>query len=74
MHAANVQPWIAAARNCFESEFGLPRGLATAASEALLRRELAKGEPRAATVVVWEHMDSPEPPIVDPDGEYGDEG
>jgi hypothetical protein len=65
--------WIAAARDCFMVEFGLPQGLATAAATALLQREMVHGRVRDPSATVWTHMDSDEPPIVDPDGEYGDE-
>lgn len=65
--------WLAGARDCFMGEFGLPQGLATAAAAALLDREMVHGRVRDPSVAVWDHMDSDEPPIVDPDAEYGDE-
>jgi hypothetical protein len=64
--------WVRQARDCFMGEFGLPQGLATAAATALLQRDIAHGLVRDPSVAVWAHMDSPEPPIVDPDGDYGD--
>lgn len=68
------EEWIEAASACLIVDFGLASGMAAAAAKALLNRELmVAAHPRTPTEVVYEHMESDEPPVVDPDGDYGDE-